>query len=94
MNIMIRDIPVTTSERIKIEAERRKVSQQELLSALLEQHFGEPPLVVGYIKLDRLGDLAIGDDCPVCGEAAQSWWLQVASNGEMHHMCGACATSE
>ena len=45
-------------------------------------------------KYDRLGDLAIGDACPVCGEAAQSWWLQVASNGETHHMCGSCATSE
>lgn len=94
MNIIIRDIPEATAIAIKAAAAARNISQQELLSDLLNQAYGEPPAVWGYIKFDRPGDLDIGDDCPVCHQPAQSWWLQVASTGETHIMCNICATSE
>lgn len=94
MNIIIRDIPTETSANIKRQADALGVSQQELLSRLLEQNFGRPAAVLGYIKLDRAGDYPIGDDCPICQEPAQAWWLQVASDGAMYRMCGSCATSE
>lgn len=94
MNIIIRDIPTSTSENIKRQAETQGVSQQQLLSRLLEQHFGQPATVLGYIKIDRPGDYDIGDDCPVCDQPAQSWWLQVASDGAFYRMCNVCATSE
>jgi len=94
MNIIIRDVPASTSTNIRTEAARLNISQQELLFDLITQKFGEPPTVWGYIKIDRVGDLDIGEDCPACGEPAQSWWLQVTNTGEQHIMCGACATSE
>lgn len=94
MNLIIRDIPISTSNNIKAEADRLNLSQQEFLANLLRQMFGEPPTVWGYIKFDRPGDLDIGDNCPVCHQPAHSWWLQVTSTGEQHLMCGACATSE
>lgn len=97
MNIIIRDVPKATSDNIKAEADRRNISQQELLNELLNRSFGEPPAVWGYIKFDRQGDFGIDSEdnpCPSCGQPAQSWWLQVCSNGEMFHVCGTCATSE
>jgi len=94
MNIIIRDVPDSTSANIRAEAARLNISQQELLFDLLTQKFGEPPMVWGYIKFDRVGDIDLGEDCPVCYIKAESWWLQVASNGEQHIMCGSCATSD
>lgn len=94
MNIIIRDIPESTATNIKAEAARRNLSQQELLSELLNSTYGNPPLVFGYVKLDRQGDIDVGEDCPVCGEPSRSWWLQICNTGEVHLMCDICATSE
>ncbi len=94
MNIIIRDIPQATTNRIKAEAARRNLSQQELLSDLLNKTFGEPPMVFGYIKLDRQGDLDPGEICPNCDQVAQSWWVQILSTNELRLMCDICATSE
>jgi len=97
MNIIIRDVHQSTSDNIKAEADRRNISQQELLAELLNQKFGEPPTIWGYIKFDRQGDFDLDSEdnpCPVCDQPAQSWWLQVTSNGEMFRMCQTCATSQ
>lgn len=105
MTINIRDIPQSTLDNIKAEADRLGLSRQELLANLLAKTFGVPPMVWGYIKFDRPGDFGTwsGDVvdpesseylCPLCHNPALSWWLQVASNGELFRMCQSCASSE
>jgi len=94
VDIRIRNIPAATHANIMAEADRRGVSQQKLLAEVLEREFGEPPLVWGYIRMDRPGDIDYGQDCPVCGEPGHCWWIQVTSNGAMYRMCDVCATSE
>lgn len=94
MNVIIRDVPKLTSDNVKIEADRLGISQQELLSNLLEKAFGEPPLTLGYVKIDRPGDLSVGEDCPECSNPASEWWLKFASNGVTTLVCNFCATSE
>ena len=97
MNIIIRDIPQATLDGIKQAVKGQKLTQQEVVLRVLNREFGDPPTVLGYIKFDRNGDFDTDSEdcrCPACGQPAASWWLQVASNGELHRMCNVCAISE
>lgn len=91
MNIIIRDVSPETSERIKAEADRLRLSQQELLTRLIDAEFGEPPMVLGYVELDRQGEF---EDCPECGQVIGHGWLKFLSNGAVELVCEFCATSE
>lgn len=94
-SITLKDLPDMLMENMRQRAEREGRSMQEMVRRLLSDEYGDTaPMVWGYIKFDRVGDIDLGADCPVCYAKADSWWLQVASNGEQRIMCGSCATSE
>jgi hypothetical protein len=95
MNVLIRDVPDTVSERIRAVAQAEGVSQQELLSALLSATYGAPPLVVGWVRLERRGELEDSAACPECGQPLTEAWAGLLSNGTWRApCCGWCAVSE
>lgn len=94
MNILIRDVPEDTARKLDEEANNSGLSRQAFLLRLLHERY-EPPAVVGWIKLDRPGDLDEESECPECGQALDWPWLAILSNGAWTGpVCSACATSE
>lgn len=92
-NLFIRDVPGTTSANIKAEADRQGISQQELLSSIIEREFGEPPTVVMWID-GRLGEQGEAV-CPECHQNMSSAHVALLSNGLLTKpVCKFCATNE
>lgn len=101
MNILIRDVPESLVRRLDDEAARRKMSRQEFLATLLAE-WAEPPVVLGWFKAQRNGELSLAgssDDepaeCHECGQPLDEVWIGILSNGAIHGpVCSGCATSE
>ena len=101
-NILIRNVPPDTLRRIQAEAARLDRSQNDIVLAALTARYGEPPAVVGYIKLHRNGDLPLArpeeDEPATCAECGRDldWpWVAILMDGSLHMpLCSACATSE
>jgi hypothetical protein len=94
VNVLIRDVPDTVNSRIDAAAQAAGVSKQELLSALLSATYGAPPLVVGWVRLERRGELEDSAACPECGQPLTEAWAGLLSNGQWIHRCQWCAVSE
>ncbi len=99
-NLLIRNVAASTLQRIKADAERRGVTQQELLIDLLERTYGDPPIVVAWLKATRTGELAGGSDdqpaiCIECGQPLDWPWIGILNDGSLHMpVCTGCATSQ
>lgn len=101
-NLLIRNVPPDTLHRLKEDAARRNLSQNDLILALLNERYGEPPVVVAWLKATRNGELALAggsDDEPaICAECGQDldWpWIGILGDGSMHMpVCTGCATNE
>ena len=95
MNILIRDVPESLNARIDAAAAAASVSKQELLLGLLTDTYSEPPLVVGWFKADRSGELGSDAACPECGQPLTEVWAGLLSSGTwVGPRCRWCATSE
>lgn len=94
-NILIRNVSPDTLQRLKADAERRGVTQQELLIDLLNQKYGDPPVVVAWMKATRAGELNGEEvDCIECGQPLDWPWFGILSDGSLHMpVCTGCATS-
>ena len=98
-NLLIRNVSGETLQRIKSDVERRGVTQQELLIDLLNKTYGDPPVVVAWLKATRNGELCLAGDepatCVECGQDLDHVWIGVLSNGTLHMpVCSGCATSQ
>lgn len=101
-NILIRNVPPGTLLQIQAEAERRRISQNDVLLDVLAKTYGERPVVIGWIRATRNGWLPLvggSDDEPaICAECGQplDWpWIGILSDGSLHMpVCSGCATSE
>jgi hypothetical protein len=93
MNILIRDIPDNLNEQIDAAAAAAGVSKQELLLTLLVTTYAEPPAVIGWVKLDRPGE--VDGDCPECGQELGEVWAGLLTNGQwVAPRCKWCAVSD
>ena len=56
----------------------------------------EPKLIVGYVQVDRPGDVDTDEPCPVCGESFESgMFIRLHESGTFSGpVCSRCATSE
>lgn len=55
----------------------------------------EPPIVLGWIKFDRSGELTDKWECPECGQDMLDPHVGIMSNGVLTTVvCGSCATSD
>ena len=101
MNIIIRNVPEATLAALDADAARKRQSRQERLLDLLNQHYGEPPVVIAWMKADRNGELTLAggsddepDICCECGQDLDAVWIGVLSDGTMHMpVCSGCARS-
>ena len=99
MNVLIRDVPDTVLAALDADAASRRQSRQDRLIDLLDQHYGEKPIVMAWLKADRNGELMLNDEeediCAECGCALDHVWIGVLSDGSLHMpVCSGCATSE
>lgn len=102
MNILIRNVPDTILAALDADAARKRQSRQDRLLDLLNQHYGEPPVVMCWLKSDRNGELTLsgGSDawpetCAECGQDLDAVWIGVLSDGSMHMpVCSGCARSD
>lgn len=104
MNLIIRNVPAATHKNITEACAARGKTQQELLAELIEREFGNPPAVVGWLHLDRWGELDNRDEpgdayatCLDCGgdiDTAAAY-MGLLTDGTMRGpLCAACATSQ
>ena len=55
----------------------------------------EPPVVIGWLKFDRSGELGSDAACPECGQPLTEVWAGLLSSGTwVGPRCRWCATSE
>lgn len=99
MNILLRDVSPALASALDAEAKRRNASRNDLILSLLGD-WAEPPVVLGWFKAERNGelDLRTSEDPATCVECSQplDWpWIGILSNGAIHGpVCTVCATSE
>lgn len=101
MNILIRGVSDNILAALDADAARRKVSRQQRLIDLLDQHYGDPPVVVAWLKADRNGELTLAggseepDSCIECGSGLDAVWIGILSDGSLHMpVCSGCARSD
>lgn len=100
MNILIRNVDDAILAALDADAARKRQSRQDKLLDLLNQHYGEPPVVMAWIKADRNGELTLTggeepDTCAECGQDLDVIWIGVLSDGSLHMpVCSGCAHSD
>lgn len=80
-------------------AESTGVSLTDILTTavpLLEQHYRQAETVVGYVQLNRWGDVSRGSICPECDRPFDSLpWIAIRANGTTcAPVCYRCASSD
>ena len=98
------NITSVQAERLAAIKARTGQTLTAILSEAIEAHWSrvlaEPALVLGYVKLDRSGDVAPEETiCRTCGQMCEDGiWLQVGAivNQITLHgpLCELCASSE
>lgn len=100
MNILIRNVSDSILAALDADAARKRQSRQDKLLDLLNQHYGEPPVVMCWLKSDRNGELNLSgseepDVCTECGQDLDAVWIGVLSDGSLHMpVCSGCAHSD
>lgn len=103
MNLIIRNVPATTHATLAAACVARNMTQQDLLAELLEREFGNPPAVLGWLKLDRWGEIDERDEpgdayatCKECGgdiDTAAAYMALLTDGSMRGPVCAECATS-
>jgi hypothetical protein len=92
MNLIIRDVPAATHANMQAEANRKGLSQQEMLLNRLEEWWREAPTVVMWIS-GKLGQQDPETTCPECGRVLSNPHVGLLSNRSFTIVvCGLCAT--
>lgn len=102
MNILIRNVSDDILAALDADAARKRISRQDLLTDILTKHYGDPPVVIGWIKASRNGELSLAggsDDepavCAECGHDLDAVWIGVLSDGSLlMPVCSGCARSD
>lgn len=101
MNILIRNVPDSILAALDADAASKRQSRQDRLLDILTRQYGDPPIVMAWLKADRNGELELsGSEEPsVCCECGQDLvdavWIGVLSDGSLHMpVCSGCARSE
>lgn len=94
---------------VRLDADTAKMAQQltdedfggnrsemvrEAIKQLFRQRHPSANLVLGYIGIERRGDLDEEAECPECGQDLVNPFLWFREDGSFGICCSACATSE
>jgi hypothetical protein len=100
MNILIRNVSDSILAALDADAARKRQSRQDKLLDLLNQHYGDPPVVMCWLKSDRNGELNLSgseepDVCAECGQDLDAVWIGILSDSSLHMpVCSGCAHSD
>ena len=90
-------LPAYLSATVAELSRQTGMSQNTFIADAVRQAVGDdaqPPLVLGWIAIDRPGELSPGDgwDCPECGQPMCEPHVGIMSNGVLTRVvCGGCA---
>lgn len=82
------------ADHLKAVANDGGTSRNQLIADILAEatNYGGPPMVEGWISVDRLGE--IDEDCPECGQPIHDPHIGRLSNCTWTPIvCGACAAT-
>lgn len=83
--------------KIAVSAKANGRSVNNEIEQRLTQSFATDPIIIGWVKLDRWGELERDEVCDECGQDIKpndAYVGLVASGGYHGPICGGCATSE
>lgn len=72
----------------------RSKAIREAIRYYYQNKLAPSPVTLGYVALDRRGDLNADTACPECGEPLTAPFLWFSDNGTFGIACNNCATSE
>lgn len=89
--LTIRNVPPTLAARISEAAQGEGLNREQLLRRLLIERFGEPQMMLAFIRADRPGEINY-QFCPECGQDMHELWFAVTSaRGLIGPVCAGCA---
>lgn len=100
MNILIRNVPDDILAALDADAASKRQSRQDRLLDILARQYGDPPIVMAWLKADRNGELELSGSeepsvCCECGQDLDAVWIGVLSDGSLHMpVCSGCAHSD
>lgn len=95
MDIILKGVSGALAARMSAIAAEHGISRHEMILELLADTYGEPPVVIGWVRFARRGELDADADCPECGQPLTEVWAGLLSNGTwIAPRCRGCATNE
>lgn len=95
-NFMLRGLTESELSTLDALAHNSHTSRQEYVLTLIRQHISDSPanVILGYIRIDRRGDLDADTECPECGQDLKEPYLWFRADNTFGVVCSGCATSE
>jgi len=96
---MIRNVPSEQHQRIQDIARQRDVTQNEIYLEVIAAYCAanDPQVCIGWLEINRSGDIDSWEDCPECGyklDANPPMFIAVMADGSVYGpVCNVCATS-
>lgn len=75
-------------------AGNRSEALRAVIAHYVQDKLTPAALTLGYVAIDRRGDLDANAPCPQCGEPLAKPYLWFAANGTFGIVCSNCATSK
>lgn len=73
---------------------KRSEAIREAIRYYYQNKIAPPPVTLGYVAIDRRGDIGPDASCPQCGSPLTKPYLWFSDNGAFGILCSGCATSE
>ena len=99
-NFTVRDLSDSEHAAFVKLAHQRETSLSKLAADLvrIELEANDPQVCLGWIEIDRPGDIDLDSDCPTCDYKLNqlgSMFVALMADGSTYGpVCGLCATSE
>ena len=92
-DLLIRNVPPTLAASISEAAQGTGESQQQFLLRFMSEHFGEPLMMLAFIRADRPGEMDY-QFCPECGQDMNELWFGITSARTLvGPVCAGCAVT-
>jgi hypothetical protein len=75
----------------EFDGNRSELIRQAIRTLWLQKH---PAAILGYVRIDRRGDIDADATCPECGQDLTEPFLCFREGGGFGVLCSGCATSE
>ena len=94
-NVHLRNIPISHHKALKKVAKNQGKSLNDLLLSIVADYVGNPnpsQVILGYVKLDYIGDVNVLDGCGICNYPDLEYGIYLAIRGNGLNPIVACHT--